>query len=159
MRMRTIVLSIAIAASFVTGAEARAPEAESQIRALIAQQVAAWNAGDAIAYSRSFADDGTFTNVRGTVFSGHQAFEDRHREIFGGFFKGTRLALTVDRIRFIRPDVAIADIAAEVSELHGTPPGVKAGADGHLHTRLQEVWVKDRGTWRIASYHNVDVKD
>jgi len=63
------------------------------------------------------------------------------------------------RIRFVRPDVAIVDVATELSELRGTPPGVKARADGKIRTRLQEVFVKDGGRWSIASYHNVDVKD
>jgi uncharacterized protein (TIGR02246 family) len=135
------------------------PDNEAQIRAIIAEQVTAWNAGDAKAFSASFADDGSFTNIRGTVFYGHQAFEDRHREIFATFFKGSKLAMTVGRIRFVRPDVAIVDIATELSELPGTPPGVKASADGKIRTRLQEVLVKNGSVWRIAAYHNVDVKE
>lgn len=67
--------------------------------------------------------------------------------------------MSVSKIRFVRPDVAIVDIATELSELHGVPPGVKPGADGRIRTRLQEVLVKDGGEWRIASYHNVDVKE
>ena len=129
------------------------------IRAIVAAQVAAWNVGNAKAFSANFAADGSFTNIRGTVFYGHQAFEDRHADIFGTFFKGSKLAMSVTKIRFVRPDVAIADIATELSELHGAPPGVKPGADGRIRTRLQEVLVKDGGTWRIASYHNVDVKE
>lgn len=133
---------------------------EAPIRAIIAQQVTAWNAGDAKAFSASFADDGSFTNIRGTVFYGHRAFEDRHAEIFRGFFKGSKLAMSPTRIRFVRPDVAIVDVATELSQLRGrTPPGVKARPDGTIVTRLQEVFVKDGGRWRIASYHNVDVKD
>lgn len=133
---------------------------EARIRAIIAEQVRAWNAGDATAFSASFAKDGSFTNIRGTVFYGHRAFEDRHAEIFRGFFKGSKLAMSPSRIRFIRPDVAIADVTTELSGLQGrTPPGVKATADGRIRTRLQEVFVKDQGRWQIASYHNVDVKD
>ena len=129
------------------------------IRAIVAAQVTAWNVGDAKAFSASFTDDGSFTNIRGTVFYGHQAFEERHVEIFRTFFKGSKLAMSVTKIRFVRPEVAIADIATELSELQGAPPGVIPGADGKIRTRLQEVLVKDGGTWRIASYHNVDVKE
>jgi uncharacterized protein (TIGR02246 family) len=129
------------------------------IRALIAAQVAAWNADDAKAFSANFAEDGSFTNVRGSVFYGHRAFEERHAEIFRTFFKGSKLAMTVGKIRFVRPDVAIVDIATELSQLQGAPPGVKLRADGRIRTRLQEVLVKDGGEWRIASYHNVDVKE
>jgi uncharacterized protein (TIGR02246 family) len=132
---------------------------EARIRAIIDEQVAAWNAGDAKAFSVDFAEDGSFTNIRGTVFYGHRAFEDRHAEIFRGFFKGSKLAMSPTRVRFVRPDVAIVDVATVLSQLRGrTPPGVKARTDGTIRTRLQEVFVKDGGRWRIASYHNVDVK-
>jgi uncharacterized protein (TIGR02246 family) len=134
------------------------PADEARIRTIIADQVSAWNAGDAKAFSASFAEDGGFTNIRGTVFYGHRAFEERHEEIFRTFFKGSKLAMSPSKIRFLRPDVAIADVATELSELQGSPPGITPGADGHIHTRLEEVFVKNRGDWRIESYHNVDVK-
>ncbi len=158
-----LALTSAIAlAQDTTGRAAPAPPLasdEARIRAIIAEQVTAWNAGDAKAFSASFAEDGSFTNIRGTVFYGHRAFQDRHAEIFRGFFKGSTLAMSPTRIRFVRPDVAIVDVATELSELRGrTPPGVKARADGKIRTRLQEVFVKNEGRWRIASYHNVDVK-
>lgn len=162
--MRTTVLSAILAATCAVVAGAQSATGshaadEARIRAIVAEQVAAWNVGDEKAFSRSFADDGSFTNIRGTVFYGHQAFVDRHREIFTGFFKGSKLAMSVDRIRFVRPDVAIADISTEVSGLQGAPPGVKPNAAGRIPTRLQEVYVKDQNVWRITSYHNVDVKE
>jgi uncharacterized protein (TIGR02246 family) len=134
------------------------PSDEAPIRAIIAAQVSAWNTGDAKLFSASFAEDGSFTNIRGTVFYGHRAFEERHVEIFRTFFKGSKLAMSPTKIRFVRPDVAIVDVATEVTELKGTPPGVRPGADGRIRTRLQEVFVENAGEWRIESYHNVDVK-
>lgn len=132
---------------------------EAQIRAIVEEQVTAWNVGDAVAFSKSFAADGSFTNIRGTVFYGHKAFEDRHREIFTGFFKGSKLAMSITRIRFVRPDVAIVDLATELSNLSGAPPGVRPNAAGRIVTRLQQVFVKDSSVWRVESYHNVDVKE
>lgn len=132
---------------------------EAQIRAIVEEQVTAWNVGDAVAFSQSFAADGSFTNIRGTVFYGHKAFEDRHREIFTGFFKGSKLAMSITRIRFVRPDVAIVDLATELSNLSGAPPGVRPNAAGRIVTRLQQVFVKDSSVWRVESYHNVDVKE
>lgn len=162
--MRTAMLSMAVAVSLATPVAAQSDERsraadDARIRAIVAEQVTAWNAGDAVAFSKSFAEDGSFTNIRGTVFYGHKAFEDRHREIFATFFKESRLATSVNRIRFVRPDVAIVDVATEISELHDAPPGVKPNSAGRIVTRLQEVFVKDEGVWRVASYHNVDVKE
>jgi uncharacterized protein (TIGR02246 family) len=143
---------------FAWSAFAAGPADEAAIRKVVADQVTAWNAMDAKAFSERFAREGSFTNIRGDVFYGYQAFLDRHVEIFAGFFKDSRLAMTVRRIRFVRPDVAIVDVETQVSELKGLPPGVRPSADGTIHTRLQQVYVKDRGTWWIESYHNSDVK-
>jgi uncharacterized protein (TIGR02246 family) len=103
--MRTTVLSIILAATWAPVAAAQSATGshaadETRIRAIVAEQVAAWNVGDENAFSRSFADDGSFTNIRGTVFYGHHSIVDRPREIFTGFFKGSKLAMSVDRIRF-----------------------------------------------------------
>ena len=161
--MRT-VLSITAAAIFlvtppVQSAGQTSATDEAQIRAIVEEQVSAWNVGDAVAFSKSFAENGSFTNIRGTVFYGHKAFEDRHREIFTGFFRGSKLAMSITRIRFVRPDVAIVDLATELSNLSGAPPGVRPNAAGRILTRLQQVFVKNSGVWQVESYHNVDVKD
>ncbi len=160
--MRTAILPIVVAAAVVaipstSRAQANAVE-ETQIRAIVEEQVRAWNACDAVAFSKSFADSGSFTNIRGTVFYGHKAFEDRHREIFAGFFKGSKLAMSITRIRFVRPDIAIVDLATDLSNLSGAPPGVRPNAAGRILTRLQQVFVKHGGVWQVESYHNVDVK-
>jgi len=161
--MRTALVSIAAALFLVTAPAPSATQAsatdEGHIRAIVEEQVTAWNAGDAIAFSTSFGDSGSFTNIRGTVFYGHKAFEDRHREILTGFFKGSKLAMSIARIRFVRPDVAIVDLSTELSNLSGAPPGVRPNAAGRILTRLQQVFVKDNGVWRVESYHNVDVKE
>jgi uncharacterized protein (TIGR02246 family) len=158
--MKTKLLVVALSlwlAGPIIGTEQSSDD--SLIRQIVADQVKAWNVGDAKAFSLRFADDGGFTNIRGTVFYGHTAFEDRHVEIFSTFFKGSRLAMSVDKIRYVRPDVAIVDISTEVSHLQGLPPGLRAASDGNIHTRLQEVFVKTTEGWKIASYHNVDVKE
>ncbi len=67
--------------------------------------------------------------------------------------------MSVTRIRFVRPDVAIVDLSTEVSNLRGAPQDVSPNAAGRIVTRLQQVFVKDNGTWQIESYHNVDVKE
>ncbi|MGE5803769.1 MAG: SgcJ/EcaC family oxidoreductase, partial [Gemmatimonadota bacterium] len=161
--MRTALVSMTSAALFLVTAPGQSAAQvgatdEAQIRAIVEEQVTAWNLGDAVAFSKSFADNGSFTNIRGTVFYGHKAFEDRHRELFTGFFKGSKLAMSVTRIRFVRPDVAIVDLATELSNLSGAPPGVRPNAAGRIVTRLQQVFAKDSGVWRVESYHNVDVK-
>ncbi len=138
---------------------AKGQTAKEDITDLVAKQQAAWNAGDAEAFSVSFADDGSFTNVRGQLMYGHEAFEARHREIFSTFFKDSDVRMTITKLVFVRPDVAIADVYTVISKLEGrAPPGLALSKDGTLKTRLQEIFVRKSGVWRVASYHNVDIK-
>ncbi len=65
------------------------------------------------AYSQHFAADGTFTNVQGMFFTGHQAFLDRHEEIFKGMLRGTVLRQEVVSLKFVRPDTAVVETRAE----------------------------------------------
>src|SRR2546430_8699674 len=76
---------------FATISAAQGKPDEAAIRNILQEEVAAWNKGDAQAYSQHFAADGTFTNVQGMFFTGHQAFLDRHEEIFKGMLRGTVL--------------------------------------------------------------------
>jgi uncharacterized protein (TIGR02246 family) len=95
------------------------------IRNILREEVAAWNMGDAQAYSRHFAADGTFTNILGLFFAGHQGFLDRHEDIFKGMFRGTVLRQDVVSLRFVRPEAAVVEILTWISgfSASGPPPG------------------------------------
>ena len=133
---------------------------ETAIRQILDSEVTTWNKGDTDGYSRHFAADGTFTNIRGMFFTGHQEFRDRHEAIFKGEFRGTSLKQEIVSLRFIRPDVAIAETLTWVSGFSkaGAPPGTQVDPNGRLRTRLLQVLRKDGGEWKIVVYHNVDVK-
>jgi uncharacterized protein (TIGR02246 family) len=131
---------------------------EAAVRAIIDSETEAWNVGDAKAYSAHFAEGGSFTNIVGMVFYGREAFESKHVEVFATIFKGSRLKQTIRKLRFVTPDVAIADTDGEVTGFAGLGPGVQAWPDGVLRVRLQQVFVKRSGAWWIEAYHNVDAK-
>jgi uncharacterized protein (TIGR02246 family) len=129
------------------------------IRDILNQQVSTWNKGDATGYSQHFAENGTFTNILGVFYTGHEAFLTRHEEIFKGLFRGTHAEAEVVSLRFVRPDVAIAETYTSVSGFAaGPPPGSHVDDKGALHTRLLQVFTKESGDWKIVVYHNVDVK-
>jgi uncharacterized protein (TIGR02246 family) len=128
---------------------------ENEIQRLIDELSDAWKRGDAKAYGTRFLPEATFTNVNGEFYVGRDEFDRRHAEIFRGIFRGTALALTINKLRFVRADVAIADIDTEVSGSPLRPLGVAVGPDGVLRSRLLMVLVKEQGTWWIATYHNV----
>jgi uncharacterized protein (TIGR02246 family) len=116
-----------------------------------------WNRGDAEQFSIRFAADGGFTNVLGMVYYGRESFKERHDAIFKTIYKGSKSKLAITKLRFVRPDVAIADNDAEMSGFSTLPPGVRAGADGVMRSKLQMVLVKERESWWITAYHNVGV--
>lgn len=131
---------------------------EVAIRKIIQDQTSAWNGGDAVAYSRQFASDGTFTNIRGQFFTGHAAFLKQHEVIFQGIFKSTKLQQDVVSLKFIRPDVAVVETLTSVSGMPETAPGTAPDSKGRLRTRLLQVVARSGGDWKIVAYHNVDVK-
>jgi uncharacterized protein (TIGR02246 family) len=137
------------------------PDAETD-RALIAQLVGrqrdAWNVGDAKSFSDAFLPDGCFVNVLGALTYGREPFEAQHAKIFSTIYKGSHIELPIRRIHFLRPDVAIVDLDAELSGCKHLPPGLRTEADGIVRTRLQEVLSKESDKWMVASFHNVDVK-
>ncbi len=130
----------------------------ADIEALVAGLTAAWNRGDAKAFSARFAADGSFTNVLGIVAYGREIFELRHAEIFSTIYKGSVLRQSIGKLCFIRRDVAVVDVDAAVTGYGRLPPGVQAGSDGVLRAKLQLVLTRENDGWWISAYHNVDVK-
>jgi len=159
MKITTTAL-ILIMPFFVTISAAQSGPDEAAIRSILQEEVTAWNKGDAQTYSQHFAADGTFTNILGMFFTGHQAFLDRHKEIFRGMFRGTVLRQDVVSLKFVRPDTAVVETLTWISGFSpsGSPPGTHTDAKRRLRTRLLQVMVKDPDGWKIAVYHNVDVK-
>lgn len=132
--------------------------AEAAIRAIVAEQASAWNAGDGKRYAARVAPEVSFTNIFGMVMYGAPAFTARHAEILATFFKGTTKTHVVRRIRFVTPDVAIVDIDNEVRGIRTMPAGVAVPPGGVLKTQLMEVYVRRNAEWWIEAYHNVDTK-
>jgi uncharacterized protein (TIGR02246 family) len=157
--VRSLAVALVLLAAAAGGVSfAQASAAEAPIRAIVADQAAAWNAGDAAGYARHLAPDASFTNLFGMVMYGQPAFAQRHAEILSTFYKGTTKHHAIRRIRFVAPDVAIVDIDNEVRGVKSMPGGIVVPADGVVKTQLMEVFVRREGRWMIEAYHNVDVK-
>lgn len=131
---------------------------EASIRKVIDAEEDAWNRGDAKAFAARFQEQGSFTDVFGAVSRSRVELEKRQVEFFTSLFKGSRLALKVRSVRFLRPDVAIVEIDTEVSGFRKLPPVVYVDAEKVLRTRLQQVMAKTGTDWMVAAFHNVDVK-
>jgi len=130
---------------------------ETAIRNIIQEEIAAWNSGDAVAFARHFAADGTFTNIRGQYWTGREAFTERHDSIFKGIYRGTTMKQDVVSLKFVRPDVAVVETLTAVIGIQKLPPGMSADDKGRLRSRLLQVMVKDGGKWKISAFHNTNV--
>ncbi len=130
---------------------------EALIRSIVQSQGDAWNRGDAEAFGADYAEDGSFTNVIGQQLYGKKAFIAQHAGIFSTIYKGSHNSLSISKITFLRPDVALVEIDAALTGANRLPPGLKADEDGALHAKLLEVMTREKGKWLIAAFHNVAV--
>jgi len=155
--MRSLsVLAIALVVA-IAGAPQASPD-EAAVRNIVQEEIAAWNSGDADAYSRHFAADGTFTNIRGEFFVGREPFIQKHANLFKGPFHGSTLKQDIVSLKFVRRDVAVVEVLTSVTGIRKLFPGTNTDDKGRLRTRLLQVVVKDGGEWKITAYHNTDVK-
>ena len=138
--------------------DAVAAAEEPLIRKAVDAEEDTWNRADAKAFAARFQEEGSSTDVLGAVSRGRAEIERRTSELFSSYFKGSLLALKVRKTRFLKPDVAIVEIDAEVSRFHKAPPAVFVDAEKVIRTRLLQVMVKSGGDWMIASAAGVDVK-
>ena len=138
-------------------------DAEADIRALIATQAAAWNRHDANAWASPFQPAAEFINILGTPFSGKAAIEQITTRIFGSIFKESHDSVTVRKIVFVTPELAIVHYEHAVSGYTALPPGIQASetsADGKGVLRTLMVYVLQRGAdakWTIVNGQNTAI--
>lgn len=135
------------------------PQDTAAITAIVTGLTDAWNRGDATAFAAHYASDGSFTNIIGTTLFGRDGFYKQHNTIFTTIYKGSTVLFTIDRLQFIRPDVAIADVTSKLTGTASLPPGVKPRPDGSILTKLQLVLTRESGVWWIVAFHNVVAVD
>lgn len=131
-----------------------APSDEDAIKAVITATTDAFSRHDAKAWAKFCTADAQLVTVRGESMQGVAQIEQGLATIFQT--RGGRVVLkTLDvRVRFIRPDVALAHVSNELSGLVG-PDGQTLPPHRELSVR---VFVKDDGAWRIAAFHNTIVQ-
>jgi uncharacterized protein (TIGR02246 family) len=108
---------------------------------------AAWNRHDVIAFSELFLEDADFQYWNGFVLKNQQEVEQYYRtQVFKDPPTALRHTSTIQRIRFIRPDVAIGDGTVVISR-EGAPESEKPA----LSCLLTAVGQKKNGKWKIAA--------
>jgi uncharacterized protein (TIGR02246 family) len=153
-----IVFFVAMTSSSIKAISQTAKDSAA-VQAIIDEQVATWNVGDAKGYSNHFAEAGTFTNIQGVFAVGYQEFYAKHDFIFKGPFLKTVVKQKMVSMKFIDADAVVVETLTTVGNFQGAiPPYFKLDDKGNLHTRLLQVMVKNGKDWKIVAYHNVDIK-
>src|SRR5271166_556268 len=80
---------------------------ERALHNMVYQLESAWNAGDGDAFAALFADDADVIHILGGYYSGRDTIRAGHRMIFGTIYKGSTVRYSVEKIKFLRPDIAV----------------------------------------------------
>jgi uncharacterized protein (TIGR02246 family) len=108
----------------------------------------AWNNADSVAWTAQFADDADFIHILGGHFQGRSEIERGHRQIFDTIYKGSRNSFTVEKVRSVRPDVAIVFVRAHLNWYLN-------GAEQQIDARPTLVaYKKSDGAWEIVAFQN-----
>lgn len=145
-----VLIAAAAGASAQTVSEKNAGD-EAAIRARIEQVAKGWNAKSGAEFARSFAADADYVVVNGRHLKGRPAIDAAHQQIFDTFFKDHDVATTIEQIRFLRPDVAVAHVFAERYP--------KAERNSAAKGRLTLIFVKNGGGWEIAAFQNTPLSE
>jgi uncharacterized protein (TIGR02246 family) len=124
---------------------------DAQLSALIEAFVEGWNAGSGERLARPFSTDADFTNVMGLRAHGREVIARGHDEILATVFRGTRIAATVDQIRYLRPDVAVIDATLSIRGADGQPLAMMPGGTSSAGV----VATRDSGSWAISVFRNM----
>jgi uncharacterized protein (TIGR02246 family) len=113
---------------------------EKAVRALDDLFIANYNKADSVALSALFTEDAEVIEVDGDRYRGRGLIEQRFAETFATS-NGVRIALEIDAIRFLSPDVAREDGRSLITPANGT-------AVSRFYTVLL---IKREGHWLISS--------
>jgi uncharacterized protein (TIGR02246 family) len=123
-------------------------EEQGALLEIVSKLEQAWNKGDSLAWTSQFTDDADFIHVLGGFFHGSRDIEHGHRTIFDTIYKGSHNRFQVEKVRFLRPDVAVVFIRANLLWYLN-------GKEQHIQARPTLVAEKKTaGEWKIAVFQN-----
>ena len=100
-----------------------------------------------------YADSADFVNWLGMWWIGRAEIEKQHALIHESRMRESRLTIVDQRIRFLRPDVAVARIKWSLvgaKDFEGKPRGPRSGL-------LIDVLTRENGRWVVQATQNTDI--
>jgi uncharacterized protein (TIGR02246 family) len=134
-------------------ATSRGSADQAAIRSIAQACVNGWNKGSGAGFAAPFAEDADYVVVNGMRLKGRRQIALAHQRIFDTFYRGTKLWMKVDTVRFLKPNVALMHSVSRVLK-----PG-ESGASPKANAIQVFVVTKKGGTWRIDAFHNTPIED
>jgi uncharacterized protein (TIGR02246 family) len=128
------------------------PTDEQAVRNIVSTMETGWNDKNGDKFSSVFADVHDYIVVNGFYFPGFtkQGNAAAHQGLFNGVYKTVDIKLNVDKISFVRNDLAMIHILGASYQ-----KGTAVPADPMIiMTVLAE---KKNDNWKIISFHNHDL--
>lgn len=142
------LLTMMVFNSSVQAQDARAAD-EAAIRQNVQHLEDGWNTKSGALFAKPFAEDADYVVINGMYLKGHSVIVTTHQQIFDTIFKDTTVKLTIKKIRYLRPDVAVVHVDGDRV---GPKPELKQQALVTL------VMTKEKGDWSIVAFQNTEVQ-
>lgn len=146
--MKQMILAGMLAVSATAFAQTENKD-EQAIRSITSTMVTGWNTKNGQVFSSVFAEKHDYIVVNGLYFPNWttQANAAAHQGLFDGIYKNEELKMKVDKIQFLRPDLAqVTAFALLYTRNTPIPEDLSA-----IMTILVE---KKNNEWKIISFHN-----
>lgn len=150
MRNIWLIPMLIFAAVLCAGAQvksqdkASSPNEEQAIRAVLARFFEGWNTHDADKMVSAYAEDIDHIDVFGEWHKGRETMRNELARLHAGPLQNSQKKFVIEKIRFLKPDVAIVQVSNESQT--GT----------NLGTYVLE---KQKEGWRTVSFTNVAPHD
>ena len=126
----------------VASAQSAYPAEEQAVRDVVARFYEGWNEHDVDKMVSIYAEDIDHINAFGELHKGKPAIREALKRFHAGPGKNSRKTITIEKIRFIKPDVAVVQVRQQ-------------SAVGNIGTFVMS---KESGEWLVVSFTNVEYK-
>jgi len=140
---------IAIIVILLTGAVLHSQDSNKEIKKVFDGLSDAWEQADGNAWGNYFSDNADFTVWFGLHLKGRKEISEGHQWVFETVYPNTRYEFTITNINFLKPDIAIVHLNADVIK-----PGESLPEDPH--TLPVAVLQKLDNNWKIVMFHNMN---
>ena len=147
--MRFIILSFLAFVSISSYAQQNADDAA--ILQSIEYMEEGWSKKDGILFAKGFAEDADYVVINGMHIKSREVIASAHQHIFNTIYRETEVTVDLQKIRYIRPDVAVAHVKAQMT---GNSNGKKIDHAAQITVVLE----KKENYWQIIAFQNTEIE-